>query len=102
MDKYVSESEESLSDKLEKFEVIAADESAKLYIDKKIKYEFDHYSGEVRLVFVKQTGFEGGKLSHALLAPLKKRIREIDKKWYVGIMVYGRNRQNVKNEKQVS
>ena len=102
MEKYVSESEESLNDKLKKVEVITAEESVKLYTDKKIKYEFDHYSGEVRLVFVKQTVFDGGKLNHGLLAPLKKRVKEVDNRWYVGIMVYGRNMQNVKNEKQVS
>ena len=82
---------------------MATEEGIKLYTEKKINYEFDHYSGEVKSVFVKQTVFDGGKLNHGLLIPFKERIiKEIDNKWCVGIMVYGANKQYVKNETKVS
>ena len=100
MEKYVTETEESLRDKLRRVERITNEEGIKLYEKDRIKYDFDHYSGEVKLVFVKQTSFSGGKLIHRMLDPLVKRLREIDRKWYVGIMVYGENRG--KDETKVS
>ena len=92
MKEYVRESEESFEEKIRKAKLLIAEESAKLYAEKDIKYEFDHYSGEVRLMFVKQTEFAGGKLDRAMLDPLVKRLKEIDKKWYVGVMLYGSRR----------
>jgi hypothetical protein len=76
------------------------DEGLKLFEEHKIKYEFDHYCGEIRLMFVKQTDFSGGKLTHGHLVPLVGRLQEIDKKWHTGIMLYGANR--VKNETKIS
>jgi len=94
LQKYVRETDEEATSKLVRTERIANDEGLKLYALEKIKYEFDHYSGEVRLVFVKQTDFTGGKLTHGHLQPLVERLKEVNKRWYVGIMVYGRNRRH--------
>ena len=104
MKEYVSITEEDLSVRLASAEKIANQEGIKLHKEKKIGYEYDHFSGEVKIVFVRQTEFSGGKLTHGMLVPLVKRLKKVDKKWHVGIMVYGtKNRkQNVKNEKQVS
>ena len=89
MEKYVSETVEERTSKLVRAERITNDEGLKLFTEKQMKYEFDHYAGEVRLVFVKQTDFTGGRISHADLVPLVKRLRQVDRKWYVGIMLYG-------------
>ena len=86
---YVAETKESLNKKLASAEKLIDEESAKLYEKEKIRYQFDHYSGGIRLVFVKQTVFSGGKLTHAMLQPLIEKIKEIDRKWCVGIMLRG-------------
>ena len=92
MEKYVPETVEEFNSKLARAERMVNDEGLKLYDTDQIKYEFDHFSGEVKLFFVKQTEFAGGKLTHRHLDPLVKRLKEINKRWYVGIMVYGANR----------
>ena len=102
MQEYVSETAEEFNNKLVRAERITNDEGLKLYAAERVKYEFDHYAGEVRLVFVKQTEFAGGKLTRRMLGPLVERLREVDKKWYVGIMLYGADKHRVKNETKVS
>ena len=92
MKEYTSESEESFEEKIRKAKLLIAEESAKLYVEKNIKYEFDHYNGEVRLVFITQTEFAGGKLDRTMLNSLVEKLKEIDNKWYVGIMLYGKRR----------
>jgi len=99
-EKYVPETEESLNEKLVRAERITNEEGIKLHERDKIKYEFDHFSGEVKLVYVKQTSFTGGKLTHGMLQPLAKRLKQIERRWHVGIMLYGASR--VKNETKVS
>ena len=89
MEKYVPETAEEFNSKLARAERIVNDEGLKLYATDQIKYEFDSFSGEVRLFFVKQVDFTGGRLTHKHLVPLVKRLREINKKWYAGIMLYG-------------
>ena len=101
MQEYVSETEESLSEKIARAEKLIEEESNKLHEKEMIAYEFDHYSGEVRMVFVKQTTFLGGWLTHGMLMPLRQRVKEVDKKWHVGIMVYGGKRRG-KDEAKVS
>ena len=72
---YVSETEESLNDKLVRAERITNEEGIKLYEKDRVKYEFDHFSGEVKLVYVKQTNFTGGKLTHGMLQPFSQETK---------------------------
>jgi hypothetical protein len=99
---YVAETKESLKEKLTSAEKLINEESTKLYEKEKIRYEFDHYSGEIRLVFVKQTVFSGGILTHTMLQPMVKRLKEIDRKWQVGIMLRGASRVEDKTTTEVS
>jgi hypothetical protein len=87
--KYIPESAESVSKKLTRAEQIINEEGLKLFEETQIKYKFDNYSGELKLFFVKQTDFSGGRLKRAQLEPLIEKLREINKRWWVGIMLYG-------------
>ena len=100
MKEFVSETVSEASNKLMRAEHMINDEGSKLFDEHGIKYKFDHYCGEIRLMFVKQTDFSGGKLAHSHLSPLVERLREIDEKWSAGIMLYGARR--VKNETKIS
>ena len=94
MEKYVPETAEEFNSKIARAKRMISEESLKLYAVDQIKYEFDSFSGEVRLFFVKQTDFTGGKLTHGHLDPLVKRLKEINKRWHTGIMVYGASHRN--------
>ena len=101
-EKYVTETKESIVDKIERAKKIIKEESSKLYKKKNIKYEFDNYGSEVKIIFVKQTEFRGGSVTHKDLSPLGKRLKtEINKRWLAGIMLYG-GTSRVQNETKVS
>lgn len=82
---------------MNQIEQIANEEGKKLYKENNIEYKFDHYDEEVKLVFVKQTNFAGGLLTHKMLAPLVERLQKINRRWYMGIMT---NAKTLKRQMQ--
>ena len=94
MKEYIPESIADAKKKLSRAEQIINEEGLKLYAKAQIKYRFDSYSGQLKLFFVKQTDFAGGRLKRSQLEPLTNRLREINKKWWVGIMLYGASKRD--------
>jgi len=82
--------QEMYSKKVEllKIEKICTQEAEKAQKEHDVMYSFDHVSTDIRVVFVKEKLESPNQVTHQMLEPLLARIKKINKKMYLGIIVH--------------
>tara|TARA_R110000824_G_scaffold27426_10_gene93233 strand:- start:28769 stop:29041 length:273 start_codon:yes stop_codon:yes gene_type:complete len=71
---------------VEKLKDICADEAAELFVSTGMDYTFDHYDSEVKALVVRELSTSSQPVTYDALAPLEKKIKEINNRLLVYIL----------------
>ena len=76
-----------LKAQIERAKKICKNESDKLYLEYDVDFSFDHFDGEVRTLYVRESNISNNPVIYELLEDLGKEIKtKVNKKWNIGII----------------
>ena len=72
---------------IERAKKICKNESDKLYLEYDIDFSFDHFDGEVRTLYVRESNASNNPVTYEILENLSEDIKtKVNKKWNIGII----------------
>jgi len=88
--KKLNKKEISFQEKIKKIKELCEAEARKVAVVHKSKFKFDHFDAEVKMVFVKEEYDSTELLEHEMLDDLRMQVKEIDKRWVIGMIYQGK------------
>ena len=84
----IKDNKYSKKEKLRLVEKICEEECGLLYLEKDIDVAYDHYSGDVQTVFLKENPKTTNRVTHEAVKHIAERIRtEVSERWNLGLVV---------------
>ena len=66
---------------------ICKNESDKLYLEYDVDFSFDHFDGELRILYVRESNISNNPVTYEALEDLSEEIKtKVNKKWNIGII----------------
>ena len=76
-----------LKAQIERAKKICKNESDKLYLEYDVHFSFDHFDGEIRTLYVRESNISSNPVTYEILEDLSKEIKtKVNKKWNIGII----------------